>query len=187
MYAIRSYYVNSAECYGLKDRGAVAPGYKADFIIVSDLERVKIEKVFKNGELVAENGECIKRSGNYCSVPKKLISSLNFGEISKSNISISIDVGDKANIIEIIPNKLETRHVVDRITSYNVCYTKLLRETGLYVYIDGEQEDGVAFRADMDALEIEEKNDVSYSSEHKGRMHACGHDGHMSILLGFVV
>ncbi len=107
--------LNSAECYGLKDRGAVAPGYKADFIIVSDLERVKIEKVFKNGELVAENGECIKRSGNYCSVPKKLISSLNFGEISKSNISISIDVGDKANIIEIIPNKLETRHVVEEV------------------------------------------------------------------------
>jgi hippurate hydrolase len=60
-----------------------------------------------------------------------------------------------------------------------------IAETGLYVYIDGEQEDGVAFRADMDALEIEEKNDVSYSSEHKGRMHACGHDGHMSILLRF--
>ncbi len=107
--------LNSAECYGLKDRGAVAPGYRADFIIVSDLEKVSIEKVFKNGELVAENGECIKKSDNYCSVPEKLASSMNFGEISKADISIGVDVGDKANIIEIIPNRLETRHVVEEV------------------------------------------------------------------------
>jgi hippurate hydrolase len=42
----------------------------------------------------------------------------------------------------------------------------------------------VAFRSDMDALPIDEANDVDYRSVHDGRMHACGHDGHMSILLG---
>ncbi len=57
--------------------------------------------------------------------------------------------------------------------------------TGLYVYIEGEEKGGIAFRADIDALEIEEKNDVDYKSTHIGKMHACGHDGHMSILLGF--
>jgi len=43
----------------------------------------------------------------------------------------------------------------------------------------------IAFRTDMDALPITEKNDIDYKSEHEGYMHACGHDGHMAIMLGF--
>jgi amidohydrolase len=44
--------------------------------------------------------------------------------------------------------------------------------------------DGIAFRADLDALPIAEEGDLSYASRVPGRMHACGHDGHTTILLG---
>lgn len=42
----------------------------------------------------------------------------------------------------------------------------------------------IALRADMDALPIAERNETDYRSQHQGVMHACGHDGHMAILLG---
>jgi amidohydrolase len=42
----------------------------------------------------------------------------------------------------------------------------------------------IAVRAEMDALPITERNDVDYSSKNAGRMHACGHDAHMAIMMG---
>ena len=56
-------------------------------------------------------------------------------------------------------------------------------EGALCAYFDFGAEKALAFRADMDALPIQEDNDTAYVSRHVGRMHACGHDGHMAILL----
>ncbi len=52
-------------------------------------------------------------------------------------------------------------------------------------FFDAGCPDAVAFRSDMDALPIEEKTGVDFCSVHPGRMHACGHDGHMAMLLTF--
>ena len=56
-------------------------------------------------------------------------------------------------------------------------------EGALCAFFDFGAEKTLAFRADMDALPIEEKNETDYVSDHPGKMHACGHDGHMAILL----
>lgn len=56
--------------------------------------------------------------------------------------------------------------------------------TAVCAYFDLGKAETVAFRSDMDALPIMEETGLPYASTHAGKMHACGHDGHMSILLG---
>ncbi|SHK11963.1 M20 metallopeptidase family protein [Paramaledivibacter caminithermalis] len=64
-------------------------------------------------------------------------------------------------------------------------YKKGIANTGVVGIIRGKDKGKtVALRADMDALPIEEKNQVSYKSKIEGKMHACGHDAHMAIVLG---
>ena len=55
--------------------------------------------------------------------------------------------------------------------------------SALCAWFDFGAEEAIAFRADMDALPITEKTGAAYASTHPGVMHACGHDGHMAILL----
>lgn len=50
-------------------------------------------------------------------------------------------------------------------------------------FFDAGKEETVAFRADMDALPVEEETGLPYASRHPGKMHACGHDGHTAMLL----
>ena len=56
-------------------------------------------------------------------------------------------------------------------------------DTAVCAFFDFGAETAIAFRADMDALPITEKTGAAYASRHPGIMHACGHDGHMAILL----
>ena len=56
-------------------------------------------------------------------------------------------------------------------------------EGSLCAWFDFGREQAIAFRADIDALPIEEKTGAPYASTHPGRMHACGHDGHAAIAL----
>ena len=58
-----------------------------------------------------------------------------------------------------------------------------LKPTGILALFNYGNTDTIAFRCEMDGLAIKEDNDFDFKSKHEGMMHACGHDGHMSILL----
>ena len=59
-------------------------------------------------------------------------------------------------------------------------------KTGVVAVINGKQKGAnqIGLRADMDALPIEETTNLDYASKNPGKMHACGHDGHTTMLLG---
>ncbi|MBU1093880.1 MAG: amidohydrolase [Firmicutes bacterium] len=58
-------------------------------------------------------------------------------------------------------------------------------KTGIIAHKKGLSDESIAFRSDMDALPVDEKTNVDFASKHPHKMHACGHDGHMTMLLGF--
>jgi amidohydrolase len=76
--------------------------------------------------------------------------------------------------------------VAGLLQSFGIEVDRGLAKTGVVGTLRGERASGpsIALRADMDALHIHEKNGFAHASTHPGRMHACGHDGHTSMLLG---
>lgn len=89
---------------------------------------------------------------------------------------------DLHRIPELGYEEFETqKYILDVVSKYD-CEVRIIK-TGVVCFFDNKKEKTMGFRADMDALPIEEESGVNYSSCHKGLMHACGHDGHMAILL----
>ncbi len=82
-----------------------------------------------------------------------------------------------------------TRDYVKDILESNGIKTKTFKGNYALVaeIITDEKKPFLAFRADMDALPIQEENHVSYASKKKGVMHACGHDAHTAILTGVML
>lgn len=75
--------------------------------------------------------------------------------------------------------------VTKKLKEWGIEYKSGIAKTGIVAVIQGNLPGKVfAIRADMDALPIQEQNDVPYRSQNDGKMHACGHDGHTAIALG---
>ena len=112
--AIKMATLNATMYFGLKDRGAIAPGYIADIIVLSDLEEFTVEKVFKNGRLTVDGGKNV-RTIKSPSIDKekypRVFNSFNLREIKPSDLEIR-DEGTKKRVIKVIPGQILTEELI---------------------------------------------------------------------------
>jgi len=120
--AIQLATVNTAECYRLLDRGVLAPGYKADFVLVENLSTMQAKAVWKNGRKVAEDGRMLTNR-QVPVVPAHIHQSVHLPTITKDRLQLAFTKGTKANVMEIVPNQLITNHVIMDVP-IKVCPTK---------------------------------------------------------------
>lgn len=81
--------------------------------------------------------------------------------------------------------QLTAEFIAEKLEEWGIPHETGIAKTGIVATIAGTRPGRVlAIRADMDALPIQEENEVPYKSQHDGTMHACGHDGHVAIALG---
>ena len=95
---------------------------------------------------------------------------------------------DLHKIPEIGLEEYETsKYIKNKLKKFNINFKEGYSNTGLVAWIKGNKGNSnksIGLRADFDALPMPEKNNFDHKSTNDGMMHACGHDGHTSMLLG---
>lgn len=117
--AIQIATLNAAECFGLKTKGAIAPGYEADLLILNDLQTVNIDRVYKHGKLVVKKGQLLEPSTSNIAPPCSIVNSVNLKPISWEQLQIPLTDSSMANIIEILPNMIVTKHLIEEVNTAN--------------------------------------------------------------------
>jgi len=109
--AIQMATLNTAEWFRLHDRGAVAPGRRADLVVFSDLHDFRAEMVFAGGQLVAQNGELVAelpRPG--ITLPRTM--NVNW---ARMRLSLPADSHRRARVIQVVPDQIVTGQVVEDV------------------------------------------------------------------------
>ncbi len=110
--AIKIASLNAAECYRLYDRGAIVPGYLADLIVIDDIESFNVEKVFKEGKLVAKNSKAlfeVKAKKN-----SKVMDTVRLSEVNKDMLKIKLE-SDIVNVMRLSAHSLVTKKVIRKV------------------------------------------------------------------------
>ena len=99
----------AAQCYGMRDRGAIAPGYIADLIVIDDPHTFTVEKVYKKGILVSENGcPLFEAPPHGCSI-SEVTDTVHLPHLTPE--FFADERADEFPAIELIPNAITTRKV----------------------------------------------------------------------------
>jgi adenine deaminase len=99
---------NAASYFGLRNLGAIAPGYRADIVVLDELEDLSVVKVFKDGKMVAEDGYLTARLESF-PAPKR--ESMHVARIGLHSFLISAK-SSLARVIGVIPNQIITRSLL---------------------------------------------------------------------------
>lgn len=109
--------LNAAECYRLEYRGAIAPFYFADLVVVDNLNDFNAQLVFKDGVLVAENGKPLfDTSKRY--LPQNVLNTVHLNGLKAEDFTLTLK-GEKANVMTILPGNVVTGCEVMDIKSAN--------------------------------------------------------------------
>ena len=107
--------LNSAECYRLYEKGAIAPGYDADIAVFDDLKNFNCAMTFKAGRLVAKDGKALFAAGEKF-LPEAVKNTVHVGKIGADAFKIALK-GKKANVIRILKGGVVTKKVVRDVES----------------------------------------------------------------------
>lgn len=106
--AIKMATINIANCYNLKKMGAVALGYKADLVVLDNLEKVEINSVYFNGKLLDSDIKLNLTKPDDC-----LLNTIKISKIEKEMLEIKIK--DENSVIELVPFEITTRHIKEKL------------------------------------------------------------------------
>ena len=110
--AIRMATLNAAECFGLKDRGAIAPGYRADIVLLDDLKDFKVNRVWIEGNLAAKEGVYLPAIEKYDISSVK--GSVVLKDFSKEKFKMHLG-SNKVNVIGIMQGGVVTEKLTAEI------------------------------------------------------------------------
>lgn len=113
--AVQMVTLNAAECFGLRQLGAIAPGYQADFLLLDDLSTVAIHQVYKKGECVVEGGQLNHFPSPSSPHQSTSLPNINTKKVTEKDLEIPLS-SNTCHIIEINPNQLVTNHLKETVT-----------------------------------------------------------------------
>lgn len=111
--AIRMATLNAAECYGMKDRGAIAPGLRGDVVLLDDLKDFHVSKVWIEGELVAQDGAYLPGVQFYDSSAVRGCFRVKDFSINKLKMHLN---SDKVHAIQVLPGGVVTGKAVVEVS-----------------------------------------------------------------------
>lgn len=126
--AVRMATLNAAECYGMRDRGGIAPGRRADMVLVEDLKDFRVLACWAGGELVAKNGGMLRSLS--MADPGSLCKSVVLAPLPEHPFSVRVPSG-RARVIGLRPHSLITDCLLRSVETGADGEVELARNPGL--------------------------------------------------------